>query len=201
MNFFSVEMRDKENLRKFYSLELKAKVILYYRSLQNKQNIKEKSINLMESMFGVDRRVIGRWIKKGDLILNSTDKRNSFKTKPQVFRSVCEAMELQLKEWILTSRSDGKCLSGDVIQKEAVKLYNQIHPLVPHNNNGSICVEPRVNFVASGGWLQNFCKRRHFAYRRVSTTGRELPSDILTRCHNFFKQVIFYFCSISCFLC
>jgi len=50
-------MSDQEinRTKKFYSLELKSKIILYWRSLQTKENNKDKSINLMEKMFCVDR--------------------------------------------------------------------------------------------------------------------------------------------------
>ena len=74
-----IKKEEKLKIRKFYSIELKAKVVLYYRSLQDKENIKEKSINFMESKFGIDRRTISRWLKKGDLILGTKDKRFSFK--------------------------------------------------------------------------------------------------------------------------
>lgn len=127
-------MANKENCKKFYSLELKAKVVLYYRTLQTKENIRDKSINLMENKFGVDRRTISSWLKKGDQILESKHKRTSFKVKSSVFRCVCESMELQLKEWVVKGRSEGKCLSGDEILKEALKLYNEIHPLPPSDN-------------------------------------------------------------------
>ena len=38
----------------------------------------------MESKFDIDRRIISRWLKKGDLILGTNDKRFLFKTKPLI---------------------------------------------------------------------------------------------------------------------
>lgn len=63
---------------KRYYLKIKSKIILFYWSLQTKENIVDKSISLMESKFGVDRTVISSWLKKGDKILESSKKRISF---------------------------------------------------------------------------------------------------------------------------
>ena len=62
-NSINMSVQENNRRKKFYSLELKSKVILYWRSLQTKQNIKDKSINLMEKMFDVDRRIISGWLK------------------------------------------------------------------------------------------------------------------------------------------
>ena len=104
-------MADKEN-KKRYSVETKAKVVLHYRSLQSKENIQDKSINLMEKLFGVDRRTISKWIKKGDELINAKHKRRSLNLKSGKFKSVCEAMEVRIKDWILAKRSEDKCLSN-----------------------------------------------------------------------------------------
>ena len=43
-------------------------------------------------------------------------------------------------------------------------------------------------FKASRGWLINFCKRRNFVLRRVSTTGRDLPTNAIDHIYMFYKQ-------------
>ena len=66
---------------------------MHYRSLQAKENIKVKSINLMEKKFNVDRRVISNWIKQGDKHVNTTHKRDSYNLKSKNFKSVCEVID------------------------------------------------------------------------------------------------------------
>ena len=106
-------------------------------------------------------------VKKGDVILETTNKLNSFKVKSSVFRSVCETMELKLREWIVKMRSEGKCLGGDEIKRRGFYLYNEIHPLVPSVD--PVCNDERVRFVASDGWFRGFLSRRKLSYRRVTT--------------------------------
>ena len=43
-------MAEKENKKKRYSVETKAKVVLHYRSLHSKENIQDKSINLKKKL-------------------------------------------------------------------------------------------------------------------------------------------------------
>ena len=38
-------------------------------------------------------------------------------------------MESELQEWIHKKREDGVCISGSIIQKESIKIYNDLHPI------------------------------------------------------------------------
>ena len=57
--------RQHKNQRKRYSLEFKAKILLFYQSLLS--NVK-KAFNYLASLTSIDRRIIGPWIKKSDEI-------------------------------------------------------------------------------------------------------------------------------------
>ncbi len=170
--------------RKRFTIEYKTKIVLYYRSIQHRENVSEKSINHICRLTGIDHRTLGAWIKNGDSILQSARKRRAHNIVDRSkFKCICQTMELELKDWILKQRAEGKCVSGDVIQKEAVKLYNQIHGVVPR------CPDTITNFNGSRGWFRNFCKRRGFVLRRVSSTGRELPGNVHEIIHKFFQDV------------
>ena len=43
-----------------------------------------------------------------------------------------------------------------------------------------------IDFSASRGWQENFCKRFNLVMRRVTTTGRELPSNCINTIKTFF---------------
>ncbi len=172
-------------IRKRYSLEYKAKIVLYYRSIQNRDNIQDKSVNHLHRQTQIDYRTLGLWVKAGDKILQSFRKRNSRNlVDTSKYKCICEPMEMDLKQWILKQREEGKCVSGTTIQCEAVKLYNLLHGVEPNER----CADARKNFTASRAWLFNFCRRRGFVLRRVSSTGRELQSDVVDVCYSFFSR-------------
>ncbi|CAF1093596.1 unnamed protein product [Brachionus calyciflorus] len=123
--------------------------------------------------------------KKKDEILNAVRKRDCFKVKSDKDKSICPPMEALLYKWIADERQKGVCLSSAVIMKEAHRTYNEIH----HENSLAICNLPKVDFKASRGWFYNFCKRRALVLRRVSTSGRDLPNNVLEQIENFFEKI------------
>ena len=66
---------------------------------------------------------------------------------------------------------------------------NQVESLALHEVRR--CNKPRQHFSASNGWFQNFCQRKRFASRRITTSGRDLPGDAKDRAMNFFTEVKF----------
>jgi hypothetical protein len=101
-------------------------------------------------------------------------------------------MEFQVKNWINGLRNEGACVSGESIMKQAVLVYRSIHPIgVQTDEQQEICSKDRVNFTGSRGWFQNFMKRNKFSYRRVSTTGRDLPTNTIALCYEFCREVFF----------
>ncbi len=103
-------------------------------------------------------------------------------------------MEIELKNWVLKLRSEGACVSGDAIMKQGVKIYNKIHPISDQRTDEQqqICSDNRVNFQGSRGWFMNFMKQHNFSYRRISSTGRDLPSNTIELCYEFYKEVSFF---------
>ena len=79
--------------KKRYTIEFKSKIILYYESLQDKENLYEKSMSRVERQIGIDRRLLGTWLKKSDTILYSFNKRKSYN------------YFLQIKSWKWTHRT------------------------------------------------------------------------------------------------
>ena len=115
---------------------------------------KKKSINHLHWETEIDYRTIGKWVNKGEKIIQSFNKRNLRNaTDPTKYKCICETMESELKDWINKQREEGKCVSGTTIQYEAAKNYDIIHGDSPR------CTDPRKNFQASRGWFQKFCKR------------------------------------------
>ena len=48
-------------------------------------------------------------------------------------------------------------------------------------------------FFASDGWLRGFLQRKDYTLRRITTTGRDLPSDFLETIEKFHKECEFNF--------
>jgi hypothetical protein len=80
-------------------------------------------------------------------------------------------MEQSLNQWIREERAKGVCISGFLIKVKAVEIMRT-----------QISTSP---FKASDGWLANFLKRKNFALRRITTTGRDLPSDCISVIQKF----------------
>jgi hypothetical protein len=99
-------------------------------------------------------------------------------------------------------RSEGACVSGDSIRKNGVLIYNRIHPdrlETRTDEQLEICSDNRVNFQGSRGCFMNFIKRHNFSYRRVSSTGRDLPADTIKLCYTFYNDVSFFtICFLYC---
>ncbi|RNA29166.1 jerky homolog-like [Brachionus plicatilis] len=101
----------------------------------------------MSRISGIDRRIIGKWIKDEHKILSSKKKRSCFKSKQSKEMCICPEMELQLKDWIVKEREKGVCISGFVIQKKALLLYNDIHPDEHHENFVEKCPLNKAIFL------------------------------------------------------
>ncbi len=88
-------------------------------------------------------------------------------------------MEKRLQEWISNKRLEGACLTGLSIKKQAHMLFNEVY------QNPA---ESSLDFRASNGWFSNFCKRHRYTLRRITTTGRELPSTTIEIIKKFFSD-------------
>jgi hypothetical protein len=155
-----------------YSLAYKRKVINYLET-------NKTSINKCAKEFKLDRRLVSRWLKNKKNILETKCKRLRFKAKQSEDRAKFAAMEKKLDEWISENRSRGACLTGLAIKTQARILFNEIY----QNTE-----EAHLEFQASPGWLYNFCKRKNYTLRRITTTGRDLPTNTMEIIKKFFSD-------------
>lgn len=117
--------------------------------------------------------MIKQWIVNQDKILNANFKR----ARSQVQRDRIAhfpIMEESLKSWILEERAANRAVTGVQIKTRALVEFSK-HYL-------------DKTFAASDGWLQRFLMRNNFTYRRVTTTGRELPSNTNSLIGKFFVE-------------
>lgn len=98
-------------------------------------------------------------------------------------------MENQLKSWVVEQRTKGVCIAGNVLVARAKQLYDEIHPETEPADFESVCSKDRKNFRFSRGWLENFLRRRKLVMRRISSTGRDLPLDTLSRINLYFTEL------------
>ena len=136
------------------------------------------------------RRTVTRWIKDKDAIFASKFKRRSKRLGNKVNRCLCPLMEVLVNDWFHEMRSKNSCIDGNTLRSKTREVYNSIHPFGPLKEEGSLqCKIPNTPFRASEGWSSNFLKRKGLSYRRISTTGRELPLDTLDPINDFYLQV------------
>ncbi|RNA06756.1 RNA-binding 45-like [Brachionus plicatilis] len=200
----------KTGTRRRFMNHFKSKVVLFYRQQKelreissaqkdgsgnhasNNQPINEKrseqvfgSMSFIWRITGIDRHLISYWIEHGDEILKSKSKLTTFKLKTNKSNSKREA---------------GASIAGFQIKVKAVEIYNEIHPIdfetdnidvstPPENSSATTCSLPLVDLKASDGWLSNFCQRRGFVLRRVSSCGRELPQHCLSIIFAFYRDL------------
>ena len=168
-----------------FTIEFKMKIVLFYESLQQNVKAKDKSINLIARISEIDRRVLSRWIKNKDSLSDVVDKRHRTKCEYKSDRSICPEMESRLYEWIINQRLKGACLSSVEIRNKGIEFYNFIHS----NDGQRICELPKVDFKASDGWFLNFCRRKKLTLRRITSSGRDLPSNCIEQINSFFEDV------------
>ena len=74
-------------------------------------------------------------------------------------------------DWIhIEMRAAGQCVNGNMVKDRALQMANS------------------VEFRASNGWLQNFLMRKCLVWRRVTTSGRDLPTDAIVLARGFLES-------------
>jgi hypothetical protein len=81
-------------------------------------------------------------------------------------------MEDKLDEWTKKLREAGCCISGFTTKLTFTLKVKSIQILREMDKFDGM-------FCASDGWLQGFLRRKNYSLRRITTTGRDLPSDFL----------------------
>ncbi|CAF0774012.1 unnamed protein product [Brachionus calyciflorus] len=134
-----------------YNLAFKLKVIKFAEST---------SKNKASKAFKVSRKQISKWIANKQKIFDSPGRL----TRARVRRddtAMYPDLENELKAWILEQRLLGYVVDGKSIKKQALEISTRDH----------------LNFRASNGWFSRFLKRSNFVLRRITTSGRDLPSN------------------------
>lgn len=169
-------------VRTTHSIEFKSRVIHIYLTASPKV-----SLGHMERVTKVKRQVISGWLKNKDAIQAQQGKRVRTRLPNKNPKCLCPAMELKLKDWIITNRNLGACIDGTLIKSKAKEFYLEINPVPDETDQPE---EPAyITFSASCTWLNLFCSRNNFSLRRITTTGRDLPHDSLDRLNKFFHKI------------
>ena len=140
--------------RRSFKLIFKVKIIKYYEKVRSKAKTAAK--------FNIDRKSVRRWLNERVKIFDSLFKRS----RSYIHRN-CSShfpeLERILNNFVIEQRSRGVCVTSREIKREALRIANNLNI---------------INFTASNGWFENFLKRFNFTLRRISSTGRQLPTNI-----------------------
>ena len=149
-----------------------------------KANMNSKTNNpnysKVKSLIGVDRKTLASWWQKREEIEKQTLKRGGCNIKSPKFRGKYPEMEDILDEWAKGLRDAGCCVSGFYFKVKALQFFRE---------NLNVIAE----FTASDGWLRGFLFRKNYSLRRITTTGRDLPTNCLETINNFHKECAVYF--------
>ena len=124
---------------------------------------------------GYDRKTLASWWGKKDKIASSMNKNSRQKLSSEKYKGMFPDMEDKLDEWTQELREAGCCVSGFTLKVKAIQILRELAQY-----NGT--------FSASDGWLRGFLRRKNFTLRRITTTGRDLPSDFLETIDQFHKD-------------
>jgi hypothetical protein len=108
--------------------------------------------------FGIERSTVRQWLRNQA----NNQQQNRLHTRFRVSRNDLgqySEMEVELFDWIVDQRDRGFCVTGGMLRAQALRILEG------------------TNFQASNGWLTRFLRRKRLVIRRVTTSGRELPSD------------------------
>jgi hypothetical protein len=122
----------------------------------------------VSNLTGYDRKTLASWWGKRDKIASSMNKNSRQKLSSEKYKGMFPDMEDKLDEWTQELREAGCCVSGFTLKVKAIQILRE---LAQYNRT----------FSASDGWLRGFLRRKNFTLRRITTTGRDLPSDFLER--------------------
>lgn len=129
----------------------------------------------VSNLTGFDRKTLASWWGKREKIASSMNKNSRQKLSSEKYKGMFPDMEDKLDEWTQELREAGCCVSGFTLKVKAIQILREVAQY-----NGT--------FSASDGWLRGFLRRKNFTLRRITTTGRDLPSDFLETIDQFHKD-------------
>jgi hypothetical protein len=119
--------------------------------------VKCPNVSATAKQFGISNKTVRQWKQKQAEIKKTRKKITRCRVEKKRSPMYVEK-ENQLYTWITEKRDQGASINGCIIQGEARKLINPLDPM----------------FTASNGWLSGFLKRNNLAFRRITTSGRDL---------------------------
>jgi hypothetical protein len=131
----------------------------------------------VSNLIGYDRKTLASWWSKREKIASSMNKNSRQKLSSEKYKGMFPNMEDQLDEWTQELREAGCCVSGFTLKVKALQILRELAQY-----NGT--------FSATDGWL-GFLRRKNFTLRRITTTGRDIPSNFLETIDQFHKDCIF----------
>ena len=154
--------------RNFVSLRFKVEVLNYFYQHQppNKTQTAKH--------FNISRKQVRYFLKNEAQIRNACDKRKS-RVIISNRQSKYPDQEMLVVNWFKEQRAAKIAISGKAIQLKMVLCVNDSNP-------GS-------SFRASAGWFSNFLKRHNLSRRRITTSGRPLPSDAIDVIEEYLESV------------
>ena len=165
--------------RNSYSLKFKQKALVAL--AKNNNNYQNTAKRL-----GISRQSLMKWAKQKNKILNTNFKNIRRRVQTSANRAFYPTMENSLNEWIKDSRARGVCISGFSLKVKAIEIMRED--------------ETQTNmpqFKASDGWLFNFLRRKKLTLRRITTTGRDLPTNSANIIRNFIDDCSNRFTNIN----
>ena len=151
-----------ETLRN-YTASFKLKVILH---------AEEFSKSSAARHFGIDRRMVVRWvIKRKEIQAQTTQKKgNDKKRLPGGGRKpLSSELESLVLEWVLDRRLQGLRVSRTLIRKKAAILFKEIEDT------------SESEFPASKGWCEKFMRRNGLSLRRKTSVCQKDPDMVIAK--------------------
>lgn len=139
--------------RSRFSLAFKLKVLKAYDTT--------KSFNKVSKDFKIDRRIIREWMKQRSKMKETRGISSRMRLQSRL-RPGFPDLEKRVADWIREMRQKGYIIDGNLIKTHALHYANEMGI---------------NNFRCSDGWLNRFLKRNRLSLRRVTTSGRDLPSN------------------------
>ena len=123
----------------------------------------KKSQNVSETAreFNIERKSVRFYVKQEEKLRTAPRKRKNSRLKNN--KPLHPECESQLISWFREQRLKRVCVSGNELKAKMLKLVES--GIDEHN------------FKASTGWLFNFTRRFRLSRRRITTSGRDFPTN------------------------
>ena len=159
--------------RKSYTTMYKKFVIKYY------ENMESKSKSKVAKVFNIARSSVREWLKEKDEIIKqkSSLSRRKISISSKTKKALYHDAEAYVYKWFIDQRENSIVMTTHGIQNKMHEIMKVLHP------------DDSIIFKASRGWLQNFMKRYNLSFRRITTTGRDLPKNCVQVVNEFLKEV------------